>query len=624
MSRRSSEDRVSVKPSRSRILWIAGVLAVAAAASFLIPRPPAGAIHETPGDLQTASAAGFNVLLITLDTTRADRLACYGYRRGATPRLDALASTGVRFDHAVTTAPVTLPAHCSILTGLYPPNHGVRNNAEFRLGETNVTLAEVLRDRGYETAAFIASFVLDARFGLNQGFDHYDDRMPVPERGFGQDQERSASAITDAAIGWLERREAGKPFFAWVHYYDPHAPYLPHEPRFNRAPYDGEIAFMDAQFGRFVDAVDAHSLRDNTLIIVVGDHGESLGEHSESGHSRLIYDAVMRVPLIVSCPPIVEREVVGDVTVCVTDIFPTVLELLGIEPDTPSDGVSLLDARDHPDRSIYMEGMVTYLDNGWAPLFGMRDRFRKVIQAPQPEYYDLSEDPGELDNLYGKLAKTAAARYARLESELSELLTDWPTPEEVAGAGETLDQETIDRLASLGYMSGDTAPVDLGKLDPKEMMPTWEKMGEAKRLSARGDQRRAIDLLAEVIRAWPNDRTALRQLGMAHLRAGDRGAAEEHLRKAIDIKPAADVCLLLAQIMVIERRFDETEPLLALALSVDPRHGGVYVARGDLLAMQNRHAEALVAYETAQRLDPYRSQGVVTQRIERLRSAISP
>ncbi len=602
--------------------WIAVVVAGVGvgAATWLIPSAERAVRYQTPGNLDHGSASGFNVLLITLDTTRADRLGCYGYSDAETANLDALASSGIRFNDAVTTAPVTLPAHASIFTGLYPPNHGVRNNGEFRVHEEKVTLAEVLRGRGYETVAFVASFVVDARFGLAQGFDRYDDRMAPPERGFGQDQERPADVITDAAVTWLGARDAEKPFFAWVHYYDPHAPYLPHDGRFGHRPYDGEIAFMDTHLGRLTEAVARQGLVDNTVIIVVGDHGENLGEHDESGHSRLIYDAVMRVPLIISCPAIARREVVDDVTVSVVDVFPTVLDLVGISHDGRLDGVSLLSAREHSDRVVYMESMVPYLDNGWAPLFALRGRDRKFILAPRAEFYDLASDPHETDNLYGNLPANLVDGCARLESELVDLLSNWPSPEDVAGASEALDQETTDRLEALGYVSGDTAGPDLGQLDPKDMMPTWEKMGRAKRLLASGSQHEAIALLTEVVRVWPSDRTALRQLGMAYLRAGNRRAAEKHLRKAVEIKPAADVCLLLAQIMILERRFGEAEPLLLLALSVEPGHGGVYVALGDLLAAQGRQAEALAAYEKAERLDPYRAKGVAEQRIEHLRS----
>ena len=601
------------------------VVALAAICVALLLRSGDSALRTgPPGSLRSGSAAGYNVLLITLDTTRADHLGCYGCRAADTSVLDALADGGLRFDDAVTTAPVTLPAHASILTGLYPPNHGVRNNAEFSLDEQHVTLAEVLREHGYATVAFVAAFVLDARFGLNQGFDLYDDRMPPPAQGFGQDLERPAEAITDAAARWLGGREADAPFFAWVHYFDPHYPYVPHEERYRGRPYDGEITYMDRHLGRLLETLERHGLRERTLIIAVADHGESLGEHGEQGHSRLIYEGAMRVPLIISCPSLLaEPEVVDDVLVSVADVFPTVLDLLSI-PHGACDGISLLRARGHRGRSVYMETMVTYLDNGWAPLFALREHGRKFIMAPRREYYDLRADPREQSNLWDDLPQREVEACARLEAELSELLARWPSAEEIAGMAAAVDPETADRLESLGYVSADSPDGSIGQLDPKDMMPAWGKIGEARRLSKSGDYPGAAALLREVLAFWPNDRTALRQLGTTYLRMGRTWEAESTLREAIEIKPAADVCLLLAQILIAKGRHSEATELLSQASDLEPLHGGVCIARGDLLRAQGRREQALAAYEKAQQVDPYRAKTVAQIRIESLRKRVVP
>ncbi len=287
-----------------------------------------------------------NVLLITLDTTRADRLGCYGYERAETPNLDRLAEAGVVFETAVCQAPLTLPSHASILTGTYPPFHGVHDNGGFYLREQAVTLAELLRDHEYSTSAFIGAFVLDARWGLAQGFEVYDDAFGfATQRAVDLDSvQRRGEDVVDAFINWLEGRP-DEPFLSWLHFYDPHAPYDPPEPyrtRFVDSLYDGEIAYMDSQVGRVLDRLKAESLLDQTLIIVVGDHGESLGEHEESGHGFFIYDATVLIPLIVRFPSSRYGGKRIARTVETVDIVPTLLETVNIPVPGGIQGRSLL------------------------------------------------------------------------------------------------------------------------------------------------------------------------------------------------------------------------------------------------------------------------------------------
>ncbi|MFP3940102.1 MAG: sulfatase, partial [Thermoanaerobaculia bacterium] len=252
------------------------------------------------------AAAGYNLLLVTLDTTRADHLGAYGDAGAETPNLDRLAAGGLRFTDAVTPVPMTLPAHATLLTGLDPPGHGVRINGRFVLGQEHETLAEALRRAGYETAAFVSSFVLDRRFGLAQGFDRYDARLETTRAAaFAPQTERSAEAVTDAAVEWLEGRRAaggeGRPVFLWVHYFDPHDPYEPPEPfasRFADRPYAGEIAYVDRELGRLLASLERTGLAGRTVVVATADHGESLGEHGERYHSRTLYEGAVRVPLI--------------------------------------------------------------------------------------------------------------------------------------------------------------------------------------------------------------------------------------------------------------------------------------------------------------------------------------
>ena len=304
-----------------------------------------------PGQVvQPGAAAGFNVLLITLDTTRRDRLGCYGYGPAQTPTIDSLVACGIRFDDAVASSPLTLPSHATMLTGLYPVNHGARDNGTTHLPTDRVTLAEVLRARGYDTAAFVSCFVLEQRFGLAQGFDVYD--FQVTPEGHRPDladvSERAADVVTDAATEWLDGRQeatAAAPFFLWVHYFDPHHPYespLGKTARFAGRPYDAEIAFVDTQLRRLLDALGEHGLRERTLIALVTDHGEALSEHFEQTHGYYIYDCTIRVGFVLSCPALFDRAYcLNDRVVGLVDLKPTIEDLLGIPPTTPCDGQSL-------------------------------------------------------------------------------------------------------------------------------------------------------------------------------------------------------------------------------------------------------------------------------------------
>lgn len=571
------------------------------------------------------SAAGFNVLIVTLDTTRADHLGCYGFDDAQTPALDGMAARGVLFTDAVTSAPITLPSHASIFTGLDPPNHGVRDNGEFKLEDEQITLAEILSEHGYETAAFTSAFVLDARFGLDQGFEHYDaniggSRSPAFADNANQ---RPAGNVTRAAVDWLNAREQDRPFFAWVHYYDPHAPYAPpaaYKDAFGDQLYDGEIAYMDSQIARLLTALDAGGLTENTLVIVVADHGEGLGEHEEATHAMLAYDSVMRVPLIISNPALMkEAHVVDDRVVSVTDIFPTVFELLGIDTAPPGDGISLLSAQTDPDRAIYFESVTGYLDQGWAPLFGLRRHQDKYIQAPRPEFYDLAADPDELDNTHEMVAGSDARARDQLASELAARLDEWPSLSRIATTTDQLDEETLERLQSLGYAgnlrereSEDTLP------DPKDMITVMHKVDYADNLNRAGRASEALALIEECAAASPRDRKVHHVMGKIFLKLDREADAEQALITANSFHANVDTSILLAQIRIKQGRLTEALQDLARAEELDPFHGGVHIARGDLLAQQNRPQEALASYQRAIELDPHRLGLAAKQRIAAL------
>ncbi len=611
--------------SRRRVVLFAGVVVAITAAAWSGWRATRGPRRDFANVLASGSAAGFNVVVVTLDTTRADRLGCYGHQRAETPVLDRLAAEGIRFDDAVACVPLTLPAHASIFTGLDPPNHGVRNNGEYRLDSSRITLAEVLQDQGYATAALVSAFVLDARFGLNQGFAYYDDEVETtrkPRFGTAESQ-RSAEAVTDASIRWLGGRPTEMPFFLWTHYYDPHDPYRPPTPyaaRFRANPYDGEIAYMDAQIGRLVQALEDAALEDRTLMIVVGDHGESLGEYHEGTHGRLIYEATQHVPLIVWCPGLIRGPyVVDDVVVATVDVFPTVLDLLGLAPQGSGDGVSLLRARQDRDRTVYLETMMPYLENGWAPLHGLRRHLDKYILAPRPEYYDVQADPHELTNLYGTAGRPAPAACGELSAALADLMKDSPSPAAVAASALEVDAEALRRLQSLGYLSG-SGPSEAGQLlDPKDMMPTRELFLAAKAASRSGRFDEALTKLVRALEHSPKDPSVLRELGTTYLQMNRFQKAEDVFLRHIEIKPKADIFMLLGQIMMREGQLEKAAEYLDQGLTIEPDCGAVLVAKGDLMAMLGRTTEALRWYERAKQIDPYRATGLANHRIARAR-----
>jgi arylsulfatase A-like enzyme len=578
-----------------------------------------GAPESTSVSLVQGAAKGANVVLLTLDTTRADRLGAYGYEKARTRALDRLAREGILYADAVSPVPMTLPAHASILTGLDPRNHGVRHNGQYRLEDSVTTLAEVLAENGYETAAFVSGFVLDSRYGLAQGFEHYDDRIePLPGQPFSGLGERSAAAVTDAALAWFASRVAERPLFFWVHYYDPHADYRPPEEFREGDPYDGEIAYMDSQIARLVEAIETAG--EPVLVIAAGDHGEGFGEHSEYGHSRLLYETTQRVPLLLWSPGAISGGgIVNDAVVGLVDVFPTVLDLLGLPEPGGIDGVSLRLARESGDRTLYLETLAPYLDNGWAPLHALRRHRDKYILAPKEEYYDLGSDPGELRNLYRDGETTALA------SDLAARLADDPSPEAIADAASKPDSEAMKKLQALGYLSGPGPSTGTGGElpDPKDMMPIQKLVIESRTLRREGRPEDALPKAREALRAAPRDLEALEEVGLACIELDRLDDAEKAFKRRVELKPSANINVLLAQILARTGRKEEGEALLELALELEPDNGGVLIARGDFLAEDGKYKEALGWYEKAKEIDPYRATAVADRRIVELRRRAS-
>jgi arylsulfatase A-like enzyme len=411
-------------------------------------------------------SAPTGVVIITLDTTRADRLSPYGLMDVSMPALERLAREGVVFDQAMSVAPLTLPAHASLFTGLIPPNHGVRDNADEALATAETTLAELLQARGFKTAAFIGSTVLDPDRGLAQGFDTYRG-MDSKDRRTPATRQRRADEVIGDATRWLD--EVGdSPFFVWTHLYDPHRPYDPPEPFRSRLAdaYVGEIAFADSQIGRLLDAMDERHLLERTIVIVVGDHGESLGEHGERDHGIFLYDSVLRVPLLVRAPGLAPRRV--SALVRLTDVMPTVLDLLDM-PEPSMDGVSLVELLNGRRQSL---DLVAYAESlyperrGWSPLRALSDGRFKLIDAPRPELYDLERDPFEQQNIYDDRRTMAEAIGRRLQV-LARGRAARTAPSTLASA----TPELRERLGALGYVGSTVArasPSPANLPDPKD------------------------------------------------------------------------------------------------------------------------------------------------------------
>jgi choline-sulfatase len=517
-----------------------GILAVALGAMFGCRR--GGGLVPTPDPSTRPS-----ILLVTLDTTRADAIGPEA-KGVLTPGFDALAARGLRFGQAYTTVPETLPAHTSMMTGLYPAGHGVHENARSLRGDPPV-LAERLRQAGYRTAAFVSSFTLARRFGLARGFDVYDDDLP--QGG----SERSAALTTDRALAFV-RQEKPRPFFLWVHYYEPHAPYTPPEPfktRYAKDPYFGEIAAMDEQLGRLVQQLPSETGAP-IAIVIVGDHGEGLGEHGELQHGRLLYQATVHVPLLLVGAGVAPG--VSETPVSTRRVFHTVLDWAGL---------GAADSLRVPSAEVVLaEAMKPFLQYGWLPQLMAIEGRHKAIRAGPVEVYDVVADPAEQRDLAAKIAPSRAVRTAFL---------DYPVPSlEPPRATDALGEEERRRLATLGYVGAGAVPaVRKNAPRPVDMAPLFEALDGASGLFVREEYAAALPLLETILAKDPaNLDTALR-LATAHSALGHEKQALEAFRKAEEISPRSpDVRTYLALHYARGKEWARAAPLLESILSLSP------------------------------------------------------
>jgi len=536
-------------------------------------------------------------VLVSLDTTRADRIGAYGADGAHTPTLDALAARGTRFAEAIAPTPMTQPSHASLFTAVEPPTHGLRTNGSAVLRDDLPTLAEHLERAGYATAAFVGALVLEAQFGFARGFGHYDDTMErrVDGTGVGRVQRR-ADAVVDAALGWLET--APQRFFLFVHLFDPHEPYdapsLLARLRADSA-YDAEITYADRHLGRLLDTLAERWSDGSTLVAVTSDHGESLGEHGEPTHSYSVYEATQHVPLLFAGPGVPPQTVVEG-PVRLVDVAPTLLALAGAEALPDGQGRDLRDAWSTPDPwtggPAYVETLATRTDFGWSPLYGLRTATHKYIRAPRPELYDLREDPAELHDL----AEDLPEQVRELDAALGRYLERIPTRSPKTA---TLDERSRRRLQELGYIVSDAdarddPPDPLGRVggpDPKDHLEVIRSLEEVRELAAAGRPLEALRVLEG------NDASPLVSSERAHLAllAGHARLAERHAREAIESGP-------------------------------DTFHA--WARLGSALAGQDRLEEAEAAYRTARALNPAAPEpllglGVVAERRGRPRQAAS-
>jgi arylsulfatase A-like enzyme/Tfp pilus assembly protein PilF len=547
---------------------------------------------------------GLSVLLITVDTLRADAVGAYGRAGALTPWMDRLAAAGLRFDDAHAHNVVTLPSHANILSGRYPLDHGVRDNSGFRFPAGTETLATLLKARGYATAAFVSAFPLASRFGLDRGFDVYDDSfVDAKTRPAFLELERRGAETVALARRWMEA-QGDRPLFCWVHVYEPHSPYIPAEPfasRFHDKPYQGEVAAADAALGPLLEPLLAKGGEGRTLVVLTADHGESLGEHGEATHGIFAYEATLRVPLILYQPRLFPPRVESDPARHV-DLLPTILDALALPALDGLPGRSLLSPADGGSSgttSIYFEALSGQLNRGWAPLHGViRDR-TKYIDLPIPELYDLRSDTREASNLAG----TRRAGADELRAVLGSLRS---ADRRISRRPESA--EAREKLESLGYVSGGTSPVKADYTeadDPKRLIGLDAMLQEVVDLYTAGDLRTALLRCRELVRLRPEMPISLLHLAHLERESGDLPAAIDALQSALVQNPAdATILSLLGAYLTQAGRAREAVDVLEASARSEAPDVEVLIARGLALAKTGRGQEALATLTKARDVNP--------------------
>lgn len=591
------------------------------------------------------SARDYNYILISVDTLRADRIGCYGFPDVETPTMDLFARRGVKFDQCIAVTPLTLPSHTSLLTGTYPTFHGVRDNGGFLVPQEMSTLAELMQQNGYRTSAYVAAYVLDSKWGLNQGFEYYFDNFDLSKYktiSLGNVQ-RPANEVLDEVLPWLDEHKNEK-FFTWIHLYDPHTPYEPPAPyaqKYPTQPYIGEIAYTDSQLARLWAFLEEKDLVDNTVLVFVSDHGESLGEHHESAHGFFIYQEGIHVPLIFVTPFEQTFGLSRQQPVSLVDVMPTVLDLANIPIPSQIQGNSLLPLFRREENGVnsiaYSETFYPRFHYGWSELKSLQDGRYKLIMAPDLELYDLRNDPDESYNLVDSLA--AEAR--RLLSELESFIDT-----SSQGAFELdfshMDEESREKLAALGYIGSFTDEASLSGRqlgDPKEKIHIFNRLGQAREMGLQEEFESAIAMIDQIIAEDPNiidayfsrgniftkwgkheealasfthvleikpdDTFTVINIAGAHIQLGQLEEAKEFiLGKLESMQPDSQVYFILGNVCNLLKEYDEAEVHYKKCVELNPTSASAYCALGGIYIINNRLEEADSFLAKARELNP--------------------
>jgi arylsulfatase A-like enzyme/predicted Zn-dependent protease len=553
----------------------------------------------------------FNFILISVDTLRADRLSCYGFNGIETPAIDEMARRGVRFERCIAQTPLTLPSHTTMLTGTYPFFHGVRDNGGFLVPPDIVTLAEIFKEKNYRTGAVVGAYVLDSKWGLNQGFDFYYDRFELDRKeGFSlADVQRPGEEVIAQALDWLEK-EKDNNFFLFLHFYDPHTPYEPPSPfkeKYGHNLYLGEVAYTDFELGRLWEYLDAGGLLENTIIVFSSDHGESLGEHGESTHGFFVYEEGIRVPLIFVLPFKQLQNLSRPQTASLADLMPTVLEMANLPSLPQVQGKSLVpfffDSGSAPESSAYSETYYPRFHYGWSDLKSIQDSRYKLIVSPKAELYDLKVDPEETANI----ASEEPGLVQKLKEEMSSLLEEYSQGQFEVDY-KKVDEETREKLAALGYIGSfvDTRKADEKELpSPREKIHIFNEISAAKEASLDGEFKRAQEIMMGVIRQDPEIIDAYFILGNILFKQKSYPEAIRWLNEALARKPDYDFVVLNMAISYIEMgNLAAAEKLLTDFVSQFQPDSILYLTLGDINLKQEDYPEAIKFLEECLRINP--------------------
>jgi len=597
--------------SNGRTVWWG--LRIPAVAALLFFSVIAGGCSKEPP---------WNVLVVSFDTTRADHMACYGHPRASTPNVDRLAAEGTRFDRAYTSVPITLPSHSTIFTGTYPMFHGVRDNGVFVLADRNLTLAEVLAEAGYATGAAVGSFPLMAKFGVDQGFEFFDDRVAQRAEDFLGERslprarlyfdERPAGLVNEALLPWL-RENHDAPFFAWAHYFDPHQPFEPPPPYdqlFASDLYLGEIAYADECLGVLLDELEALGVADRTLVVLVSDHGEGLGDHNELTHSILAYNSTLRVPMVVKIPGGSERVV--ESRIGTVDIVPTVLDLLGIEVPEVVQGTSrapdIRGTGTTPPDALYAETLSPRIAHGWGELRVLFDDDLKFIFGPRPELFDLAEDPDE----HHDLTDVRADDTERMRSALDVFVENHKS--DSLEAAVEMDEATRQQLAALGYLQTNAdSELEIEEVLRDDGVPPQDRVGDINNLSRAKQllfQRlplAARDIAADLLADNPENPAYLELLAMAEIQLGRYDQALDVLRSMHDYVQGGTVTkgmmIQLGTVLLYQGDGASALEMAEKSIEIEAQPEAFYL-QAMALANLDRREEELAALHAALEVDP--------------------